>query len=129
MYQIRKRSISIRTYSRFVMSIFYIIVGTFHFLIPNTYIKIIPSYIPYHYELVIISGLVEVILGILLIYKRWVKQVSWGIILLLTTIIPINIYIQQSEINLETNIPWITWGRIPLLLFLMLWAFYHSREA
>lgn len=128
MYRSREKSISVRTYSRFAMSIFYIIVGTFHFLIPNTYIKIIPSYIPYHYELVLISGLIEVILGFLLLYKKCVKQVSWGIILLLTTIIPINIYLQQSEIILDADIPWITWGRIPLLLFLMLWAFYHTRE-
>ncbi len=128
MAHVRDKSLHISTYSRYAMSIFYILVGSFHFIIPNTYLKIIPNYIPYHLELVIISGFAEVFLGSLLLIKKCVRQASWGIILLLTTIIPVNIYIQQSDIILDTRIPWITWGRIPLLLFLMLWAFYHTRE-
>ena len=47
-----------------VMGAFYILSGLNHFLSADAYIAIMPDYLPWHSQLVFLSGLVEVGLGI-----------------------------------------------------------------
>ena len=53
--------------SIFIMSVFYINVGIKHFIDPGWFLYIIPPYLKFiGMELVYISGLFEIILGVLL---------------------------------------------------------------
>ena len=59
----------IKKYSIYLMSAFYVFGGINHFLSPEMYLKIMPAYIPYHAFMVNLSGLIEIGLGLTLIYK------------------------------------------------------------
>jgi len=79
------------------MSLFYIFGGIKHFTNVGWYMKIMPPYIPYHKELVYLSGAFEIILGIMLLFEQTRFLSGWGLILLLIAVFPANIYLAQTN--------------------------------
>jgi len=77
-------------------SVFYVIVGIKHFIDPNYFLAIIPPYLPYHLELVYLSGLFEILFGLMILIPRYRYLGSIGLILLLVAVFPANIYLAQS---------------------------------
>ena len=80
-----------------ISSIFYTIVGVKHFIEPDYFLSIIPPYLPYHIELVYISGFFEILLGLMILFPKYRYYGSIGLILLLIAIFPANIYLAQSK--------------------------------
>jgi len=79
-----------------ISSIFYVIVGIKHFIDPNFFLAIVPPYLPYHLELVYVSGLFEILFGIMILLPKYRYWGSVGLILLLIAVFPANIYLFQS---------------------------------
>jgi len=50
--------------SVYIMGIIYIYLGILHFTNTDFYFPYMPKYIPYHWELIIASGIAEIVLGI-----------------------------------------------------------------
>ena len=69
--------------SVYLMSIFYVSVGIDHFRRPEWNVEIVPPFLPYKLELVLISGVAEVILGFMLLYPKMRFLAGNGLILLL----------------------------------------------
>ena len=76
----------------------YVYIGFLHFFQPNFFLKIMPPYLPFHLELVFVSGAIEIGLGAGLLFKRLRKYVGWGLILLLVAVYPANIYLAFNEV-------------------------------
>ena len=68
-----------------LISILYITVGLNHFIKPNFFLEIVPPIIPFKLEVVFISGFFEIILGILILFKKTRKLASLLIIVLLVS--------------------------------------------
>jgi uncharacterized membrane protein len=51
-----------------------------------------PPYLPWHLALVSISGLAEIGLGVLLLFRRWLVLAGWGLIVLLIAVFQTNIH-------------------------------------
>ena len=81
-----------------IMSLFYMGVGLAHFISPEKFLLIMPPYLPYHLELIYISGFIEILLGVLLLIKRWRVFAGVGLIILLISVFPANIYLYSSDI-------------------------------
>ena len=113
-----------------VLTFLYISVGVKHFTNPNFFLAIMPPYIPYHNFMVYLSGALEIVFALMMLFKKTRFYVCWGIILLLIAVFPANIYLYNSEIpqkilsvtKLEALI------RLPYQLPLLLFAFWHSKE-
>jgi len=80
-----------------ISSVFYVIVGIKHFIDPNYFLAIVPPYLPYHLELVYISGLFEVVFGLMILIPKYRYWGSIGLILLLVAVFPANIYLAQNS--------------------------------
>ena len=80
-----------------ISSIFYVIVGIKHFIEPEYFLSIVPTYLPYHLELVYISGLFEILFGLLILFPKYRYYGAIGLILLLIAVFPANIYLAQSK--------------------------------
>ncbi|HEX4948372.1 MAG TPA: DoxX family protein, partial [Blastocatellia bacterium] len=52
---------------KYLLSMFFVGAGVMHFVTPEFYLKIMPPYLPWHLELVYLSGVLEILLGILVI--------------------------------------------------------------
>ena len=109
-----------------ISSIFYTIVGIKHFINPEFFLSIVPPYLPYHLELVYISGFFEILFGIMILFPRYRFYGSIGLILLLLAVFPANIYLAQSkeaQVAIGTSQQIATW-RLPiqgLLIFVAYW--------
>ena len=80
-----------------ISSFFYVIVAIKHFIEPEYFLSIVPPYLPYHLELVYISGLFEILFGLLILFPKYRYYGAIGLILLLVAVFPANIYLAQSK--------------------------------
>ena len=112
------------------MSLLYITVGVKHFINPDFFITIVPPIIRWKEEAVLVSGFIEVLLGVLLLFNQTRKLAAWGIILLLIAVLPANIYLYISEIPRETLSISKSQAlfRIPFQIPLIIISYWHSKE-
>ena len=113
------------------MSLLYIIIGINHFTNPALFTAIVPPFLIYKDEIVYLSGLIEIIMGILLLIKKTRTIGSWGVILLLICVFPANVYLYNSEIarealHISKNQALI---RLPFQIPLIILAYWHSKES
>ncbi len=112
--------------SRWIFGLLFILAGIGHFVSPGTYLKIMPSYLPWHRELVWLSGVCEVVLGALLLVPSASRIAAWGLIALLVAVFPANIYLYQHQ-DLLPIPPLFHLVRLPLQGLLILWAFAYTK--
>ena len=113
--------------------VFYIFAGYNHFANPSFYLPLIPPYLSlWANELNLLSGIIEIVLGLLLIPKKTRQYAAWAIVLMLIAFIPSHIYfIQKGTFTLGsiTINPTISWIRLlvvhPLLI---IWAWQISKK-
>ena len=113
--------------SIYIMSVFYVSVGIDHFRRPECYVEIVPPFLPYKLELVLIRGLAELILGFMLLYPKMRFFAGNGLILLLVLVYPANIYLAYTNGAALGTSPLIAWGRLPLQFFFIGMAYLHSK--
>ena len=118
----------IKILSIYLMGIFYIIVGIKHFQDPGWFVQIIPPILPYKYALVYISGLFEVLLGVLLMIPKFQSTAAKGLIILLICVYPANIYLAQTNGAALGISPFIAWGRLPFQFVFIGLAYWHSKK-
>ena len=110
----------------------YILAGFNHLISPKGYFEIMPQWIPFHGLLIYLSGVIEIILGILLLFPKTIKVSSLFIILMLIAFLPIHIdMIQRAPFTLGKIYvtPFIAWVRLPLQFLLIGWAYYYFGNA
>ena len=69
----------------------YIYIGIRHLTEPDYFLSIIPNYMSFHLELVYLSGVFEILLGFMLLFKQYRIIAAKGLILLLLAVFPANI--------------------------------------
>lgn len=109
--------------SKYVLAIILIIAGILHFVKPKFYLKIMPSYLPRPAELVFISGVVEIICGILLLVPSTQNFGAYATIALLIAVFPANIEMARIYYAKKRKGFWLTILRLPLQILLLWWAF------
>lgn len=107
---------------------FFVLAGVGHFANPNFFLKIMPPYLPWHRELVYLSGGLEILLGLLLLIPRFQRHAAWGLIALLIAVFPANIYLYQNQHLLPAS-PTMHLLRLPFQGVLILWAYAYTRPA
>ena len=118
----------IKMASIYIMSIFYIQIGIKHFTNPSWFMQIMPPYLPFHIELVYISGAFEIILGMMLIFSKTRYYAAWGLIMLLIAVFPANIYLAQTNGAAMGTTAAIAWWRLPFQAIFIGLAYWHSKE-
>jgi uncharacterized membrane protein len=106
----------------------FILAGLNHFRIPDFYVNIMPPYLPWHLELVYISGVCEVLLGVLLLIPRWTSAAAWGLIALLIAVFPANLHMALHTELYPHVPPALLWARLPLQGVLIAWAYWFTRS-
>ncbi|HEY4311424.1 MAG TPA: MauE/DoxX family redox-associated membrane protein [Pirellulales bacterium] len=118
----------IKTVLKYVQGLLYVVAGMNHFIAPSFYMKIMPPSFPWHAALVFISGIAEVLLGVLLLIPRTTRLAAWGLIALLIAVFPANIYVYQNQELFGGVPPWVHLARLPIQGLLILWAWWYTRD-
>ena len=112
------------------MALLYVTIGILHFATPEPFIEIMPSWLPMHRELVLVSGAFEIALGLAVVPRSTRRWAAWGLVLLLCAVFPANVNMALHEIPMGHAPPrWVAWGRLPLQAVLVAWAFWYTRRA
>ena len=80
-----------RLISRWMLAIAFVLAGLNHFRSPDFYLRIMPSYVPWHQALVTISGVFEIAGGLLILPKKTRRLAGYGLIALLIAVLPANV--------------------------------------
>ena len=86
-----------------------------------------PPYLPFHRELVYLSGLFEIALGITLLIPTLSQLAAWGIIALLIVVFPANIYLYQHQEIVPAS-PLVHLIRLLLQAVLIFWAYCYTKK-
>ncbi len=111
---------------RILLALFFVIAGIFHFVYTSFYLKIMPSYLPLHLELVYISGVFEILGGVAVIIPYLQKFAGYGLVALLIAVFPANINMAVNNIQIDgiAIAPALLWLRLPLQLVLIWWVWW-----
>ena len=114
------------TFLHIIIVSLFIIAGISHFLFIDLFLKVMPPYIPFHRECVLISGLIEIISGMALCIPSFRTLTAWILILLLLAVYPVNIHVALNP-NIFTDsriFIFIIYLRLPLQ-FVLIGAIWH----
>ncbi len=110
------------------MAGFYVLAGTYHFINPIFYKKIMPPWLPVHYFLIYFTGVCEIIFGLLLLFRQTRKTAAASIIVLLILIFPANIQMMLNFRDQHDPNLWLAILRLPLQVVLIGWAYMFVRS-
>ncbi len=116
----------VKAVSRYVLAIFMIVAGGMHFVYEDFYLRIMPRYLPAHRLLVFLSGVAEIVIGVMLLIPRFTHLAAWGAILLLIAVFPANLHVYQNPEVLPAP-GWLHLLRLPLQGVFIAWAWWHTR--
>lgn len=118
-----------RAFSRISLALIMVAAGTLHFTATDTYVGIMPGYLPLHRELVYVSGVFEILFGLGLLWRKTREYAGIGLILLFIAVLPANANMAINDIQpADFRIPaFVLWARLPFQLVLIYWAWRVSR--
>jgi uncharacterized membrane protein len=105
--------------------------GASHLFLATPFIQHLPPWLPLRAEIVLVSGLVEIALGIaLLLPPPTRRRVGVALALYFLAVFPGNVYVAVLDVEVDGQpggvYPWV---RLPLQLLFIAWALWSTREA
>lgn len=113
---------------KYVFGIAFILAGINHFINPQFYLRMMPPVLPAHLFLVYLSGVFEILFGVLLLIPRFSRSAAWLLIALLIAVFPANIYMAMNPQSFPEFSQTALYIRLPLQLVLIAWAFWFTRK-
>jgi uncharacterized membrane protein len=103
----------------------FVIAGALHFVIPESYEAMMPSYLPAHRELVYASGVAEIAGGVGLMHPHTRSLAGWWLIATLIAVFPANVNMALDSARYAQQIPGgkpALIARLPLQAALIAWV-------
>lgn len=112
----------------YIMVLLYFIAGINHFVKPELYLNMMPSYIPFHSFCIYFSGICEFVLALLLIPIKTRKVAAWMIIIMLVVFFVIHAQMLIDNLDRDDGMFWIAIVRIPIQFVLIWWAYLYTKN-
>jgi len=113
---------------RVLLAAFFVGMGLLHFVLPAPFEAIMPPWLPYPHELVLLSGAFELGLGLAVLPARTRPWAGVGLVLLLLAVFPANVHMALHEVPADAPPPrWLVWARLPLQAVFIAWAWWCTR--
>ena len=114
-----------------IVFLWFFIGGIAHFAFTATEMRIVPPWMPWPREAVLVSGVFELLGAAGLLWHRTRRAAGWGLAALTLAVTPAHFYMLQRP-DLFPSVPfWALVARLPLqlaLLALILWSTAAVRE-
>lgn len=118
----------LKTLAKWLLGVLFVAAGVNHFANPGFYVAIMPPYLPWHYELVLISGVFEVLGGVGLLIPLVSRAAAWGLIALLVAVFPANLHMALHPEQFPNIPPAVLYARLPLQAVFIAWAYWFTRK-
>ena len=118
--------------SLYLQAFFYIFAGANHFIDPGFYFPLIPDYLQDFSALInVSSGIIEIGLGVSLVFRFTRRRAAFGIFLMLIAFVPSHVYFIQIGSCIEDGLcvpEWIGWIRLVLIHPILMWWAWSVRN-
>ena len=108
----------------YVLAGLFIVAGLLHFISPTPFLKIMPRWVPFPTIANWLSGAIEVLAGVGLLFSATRSVSAWVLIALLIAVFPANW--RHYQLTKGTKFEPITLLRLPLQLLLIYWVFKYT---
>ena len=105
--------------ARKLMALFFVCTGIVHIIKPITFIEITPKFLPKRKELVYLSGMLEILGGLGLLFPFSRRFAAKGLMGLLYAVFPANLNMAVNKIDFGFIPQWLLWVRLPLQFLLI----------
>ena len=112
---------TLRDKAAVALSLGFLVSGTLHFTSPARFVEMMPPWLPWHLELVYLSGVFELLGAVGLLIRRTRRAAAWGLVALMICVFPANVHAAISAQR------WYYWARLPFQIVFIAWALYCSR--
>ena len=112
---------------KWVFGVLFALAGANHFVHTDFYLGIMPPYLPWHTALVYASGAAEILLGVMLLFRRVERLAAWGMIALIVAVTPANLHMAVHAELYPRYSPAALWVRLALQIILIAWAYWYAR--
>lgn len=125
-----RRRFSRRQAARVGMAVAMAFAGVSHLLMPTPFVQHLPTWVPMREELILVTGLLEIVLGAALLLRPPLR--GWAGLALagyLVAVFPSNVYVAVAGVDVEGQpggaYPWV---RLPLQVLFIAWALWSTRD-
>lgn len=113
--------------SLYALGLLFIGAGLNHFIDPDFYVAMMPPYLPFHAELIFLSGVFEVVAGVGVFIPRLRRAAGILMILILIGVFPANVHMALNPDTFPDIPAWGLYVRLPLQGALIWWAWGATR--
>lgn len=116
-----------RRAARLVLAAFYALAGIGHLVFTDAMVRITPDWVPMAREVVIVTGIAELIGAAGLLTRRWRVAAGWAFALYAVCVLPANVKHAMIDLNAGTGLS--AGYHVPRLLlqpFIIWWALWAS---
>lgn len=106
----------------------FICAGALHFVFTDFMTRMIPPAFPEPRALVFISGLAEIILGCFVFVPSYRRTARWGLIALLVSVFPANLWMALHPEQFPEIYPSLAWIRLPFQLLFIGWVLAATKD-
>ena len=113
-----------------IVFLWFFVGGIAHFVFTEAEMRIVPPYIPWPWEAVIVSGVFELVGAVGILWQPTRRLAGLGLMALTVAVTPAHIYMLQHPELFGAPI-WALWLRLPIqvgLLWLIWWSTTVRRE-
>lgn len=111
---------------KYSLGLSFVLAGLYHFINPAFYLRMMPSYLPWHLFLIYLSGFFETALGLLLLVPKYTRLAAWGLIALLVAVFPANVNMALNPQLFPDLPPVALWLRLPLQIVFIALAYWFT---
>lgn len=106
------------------VSLFFLMGGVAHFTAADFFIRAMPEYLGYHWELVVLSGCFELLGAVGLLLSRTRLWAGYGLMALCIAVFPANINMALHPEQYSTFPVWVLYLRLPLQFLMMIYIWW-----
>ncbi len=110
------------------LALMFVVAGALHFTSPEFYVSIMPPYLPWHLELVYLSGVLEILGGLGLLVAPIRRVTGYALIALLAAVYLTNIHMALNPgdfAHLASR--WALYLRLPVQFVFVAWVWWGTQ--
>jgi uncharacterized membrane protein len=109
------------------LAVFFVAAGLNHFANEAFYLAMMPPWLPAHAELVLLSGVLEVLGGVAVLAPRLRNAAGWGLVALLVAVFPANLHMALNPELFPAFSARVLRARLPFQALFIAWAWWATR--
>ena len=118
---------ALRAATLLLLSLFFAAAGVAHFTMTDDFAQIVPPFLPFPELIVQITGAMELVFALGLLWPKWRARTGWALSVFLLCVLPANIYMALEGMPLGdfATSKFSLWVRVGLqfpLITLILWS-------